>query len=354
VTGGERKSQICEVELELKSGQPAALFGLARELSRAAPLYLAFESKAARGQELVAGGPPSAHKSRRIDLPEDASVAVAFRLVATSALAQIAANAATLRETPGPEAVHQFRVGARRLRSALTTFKPVLEGEGLETVKTDLKWLSATCDEARNLDVFAEETLKPAEAGEAPPPGVAALRAGVDAARRAAWRHAAEACASERFRALMIDTAAWVETGDWRTADGAAGPIAPFARRALKRHLKKLEKRGRDIRGGDDTARHHLRIEAKKLRYAAEAFAGLFGDKPVRRYLRHLKEMQEVLGALNDLVTSQPLLAGLALPSDAAFAAGELVGLKVARKPQLIAQGKKALDRLQAAEPFWG
>ena len=58
----------------------------------------------------------------------------------------------------------------------------------------------------------------------------------------------------------------------------------------------------------------------------------------MRRYLRHLKELQEVLGALNDLVTAEPLIAALALPSEAAFAAGELVGLKAAARPQLVAK----------------
>src|SRR5579859_4665611 len=353
VSGGDQKSPICEVELELKSGAPAALFALARELSAAAPLYLAFDSKAARGQALVAGEPPPARRGGEVELDGDASAGAAFQAVARNALAQIAANAAALRETPSAEAVHQLRVGVRRLRSALTTFKPILDGEGLETLKTDLKWLSRSSERARNLDVFADETLQPAEASDVQPAGLPTLRDAIDLARRAAWIHAAEASASERFRALMIDAAAWVETGDWRAQHDAGGPVRPFARRALKRHLKKLEGRGRAARGGGDTARHHLRIESKKLRYAAEALGDLFGEKRARRYLRHLKELQEALGALNDLVTAPPLIVALALPSDAAFAAGELVGLKAARKPQLIAQAEKALDRLEAAEPFW-
>src|ERR1700741_3646089 len=48
--GGKRTSPISEVELELKSGEPKALYGLARELSHAAPIYLSFASKAQRGQ----------------------------------------------------------------------------------------------------------------------------------------------------------------------------------------------------------------------------------------------------------------------------------------------------------------
>jgi triphosphatase len=354
VTGGDRQSPICEVELELKSGPPAALFALARELSAAAPLYLAFDSKAARGQALVAGEGPAFRKGGKVALAEDASVGEAFQAVARQALAQIAANAAALRAQPGPEAVHQLRVGARRLRSALTTFKPLLEGEGLETLKADLKWLGHACDAARNLDVFAEETLKAAEGATTPAAGLHPLRKAVEAARRIAWGQAGEAAASRRFRALMIDAAAWVETGDWQEGHGAGEAIKPFARHALKRHLKTLGKRGRDARGGDDTARHHLRIEAKKLRYAAEALASLYGEKRTARYLRHLKDLQEALGALNDLVTAEPLIASLKLSPEAAFAAGELVGLKAGAKPQRLAAAEKALDRLEAAEPFWG
>ncbi|THD62155.1 CYTH and CHAD domain-containing protein [Phenylobacterium sp.] len=353
VSGGEQKSPICEVELELKSGDPAALFALARELSAAAPLYLAFDSKAARGQALVAGEPAAARKTGQVTLSDGATVGAAFQAVARAALAQIAANAAVLRTAPAAEAVHQLRVGVRRVRSALSTFKPILDDDGLETLRADLKWLARSCDRARNLDVFADETLRPAEDGDAPPAGLPALRDCIDLARRAAWDQAAEACAAERFRALMIDATAWVETGDWRASPETQAPIRPFARRALKRHLRKLQKLGRTARGGDDVARHHLRIEAKKLRYAAEALIDLFGEKRAHRYLRHLKALQEALGTLNDLVTAEPLIAALALPSDAAFAAGELVGRKAARKPDLIVQAARAAHRLEAADPFW-
>jgi triphosphatase len=354
VTGGERRSEICEVELELKSGPASALFALARELSAAAPLYLAFDSKAAQGQALVAGAEPASRKGGHVALARDATTAQAFQAIARKALAQIAGNAAALRLQPGPEAVHQLRVGARRLRSALATFKPLVADEGLEALKTELRWLSHACDAARNLDVFADETLHPAEVGAAPPPGLPPLRKAIDAARRAAWAQASEAASGERFRALMIDTVAWVETGGWLDGDGADEPIKPFAKAALKRHLKALAKRGKAARRGDDEARHHLRIAAKKLRYAADGLSGLYGKTRAGRYLRHLKDLQEVLGALNDLATAEPLIAGLTLSPQAAFAAGELVGLKAAGKPALLARAEKALGRLEAAQPFWG
>lgn len=55
VTAGGRTSPICELELELKSGPRKALFALARELYRSAPLRLSFESKSSRGRALLKG-----------------------------------------------------------------------------------------------------------------------------------------------------------------------------------------------------------------------------------------------------------------------------------------------------------
>jgi triphosphatase len=355
VSGGDQKSPICEVELELKSGPPAALFALARELSSAVPLYLTFDSKSARGQALVAGDPQPVRKSQKVVLDGKAATAgEAFQAVARQALAQVAGNAMTLRVRPGPEAVHQLRVGVRRLRSALTTFRPLLDGEALEPLKTELRWLSHACDAARNLDVFADETLRAAESWQPAPPGLHALRKAVDGARRAAWAQAGEAAMSARFRALMIDAAARVETGGWLDRPAARKAVGPFADHALKRHLKKLARRGRAAHGGDDEARHHLRIEAKKLRYAVEGLASLYGDKRVARYLARLKALQDLLGELNDLAAAEPLMARLTLSPDAAFAAGELVGLKAAAKPRLLVRAGKALGQLEAAKPFWG
>jgi CHAD domain-containing protein len=152
----------------------------------------------------------------------------------------------------------------------------------------------------------------------------------------------------------MIDVAAWVETGDWLAGEAAAAPLQPFARHALKRLQKRVARRGEQARGGDDVARHHLRIEAKKLRYATEALASLYAEGRTRRYLACVRDLQEALGALNDLASAGPLMARLDLTPEAAFAAGELAGLKAAGRPQLLARARKTLKRLEAANPAWG
>jgi inorganic triphosphatase YgiF len=353
VSGGRRVSAISEVELELKAGEPSALFELARELSKHAPLYLSFDTKSARGQALVAGQTVEARRKEKVKLARSAIAGEAFQAGARNALAQIAANAAVLRETPTPEAVHQLRVAARRLRSALSTFRRVVEDPGYEAVKGELRWLAKAFDQARNLDVFAQEVLEPAIRMASPPAGLPALVQALADAREAARRDACETAASERFRALMIDVTGWVETGAWLSGEAAREAARPFAARTLNHRHAKLLKRGRKLQARDDEARHATRIEAKKLRYAAEGFGGLWPEKKADRFVERVKQLQDELGALNDIATAQPLLAGLNLTPEAAYAAGELEGLRLAKKPKRIAAAARALDRLADARPYW-
>jgi inorganic triphosphatase YgiF len=352
VRGGRRVSPISEVELELKSGPPQALFALARELSHAAPIYLSFASKSQRGQALVAGAPPHAHRRARVALAPHATTADVFQAVARSALMSIAANAEVLRQQPDPEAVHQLRIAARTLRSGLSTFKTVVADPAFEQIEGELRWIAKACDDARNLDVFAEETLAPA-AKLGPPPGLEALSAAIDAARERARAEVVQAVSSARFRDLLILVTGWVDTGEWLAGGAATEPARPFAARRLTARRRKLLRDGGRLAEVDDERRHQVRIDAKKLRYAADGLQELFGRKAARRFVEQLKKLQDELGALNDIVTAERLLSGLGLTSEAAFAAGELVGRKSLEKDRRIARAAKALKRLSAVEPFW-
>ncbi|MBU2135849.1 MAG: inorganic triphosphatase, partial [Alphaproteobacteria bacterium] len=183
ILAGGRRATLCEVELELKSGQPAALFSLARRLFEAAPLYLSFETKADQGFALVEGD-ENARRHAQASLSLEMSAAAAFQAIARAALAQIGANGLILRRGgDSPEAVHQLRVAVRRLRSAMSTFKALVAGPELDVLKGELKWLSGACDEARNLDVFLEETYRPAAHGNAAIHGLADLGQALEAAR---------------------------------------------------------------------------------------------------------------------------------------------------------------------------
>jgi CHAD domain-containing protein len=248
-------------------------------------------------------------------------------------------------------------VATRRLRSALSTFKSFLDDREFGPVKAELRWLAHACNDARDLDVFADRIAETARTLDPPPAGLPALSKAVEASRAKAAAEVAEAVASERFRALLIDVTAWIETGAW--LDDPAGrdrreqPARAFAARALTKRRQRLLKRGDDLKHADDAHRHQVRIQAKKLRYTAEAFASLYPDKAVARFLKALKALQEELGALNDMATAEPLAERLDLPPDAAFAAGELAGVQASDKPRRIQAAARELRKLAKAEPFW-
>ena len=354
VAAGGQTRPIAEVELELKSGDPAALFDLARQLSRTAPLYLSFESKSARGQALRDGREGKARKSDKAALQPGLTSAEAFQAVARDALGQIAANALLLRTAGGASALHQLRVALRRLRSAISTFKPIVADDRVEPIKVELKWLTGACDEARDLDVFANDNARlEARAGKGD-----ALGPAMAAARSAAHAKAGGAVASKRFRDLVLDATAWVETGPWLIAEGKAEarrarPARPFAEKALDRRWTRVAQAGRALARLDDGERHKLRIAAKKLRYAQEGFGPLFAPKAVARFIARLKDLQDQLGALNDAVVAGRLVERLHPEGDELVAAQRLLAARAHGRAKRIKAAVRAMDRLAETPRPW-
>jgi CHAD domain-containing protein len=66
----------------------------------------------------------------------------------------------------------------------------------------------------------------------------------------------------------------------------------------------------------DSRSRHKLRIQAKKVRYASEFFAGLFpGKKALKRrekFLSGLESVQDCLGDLNDIAVHEDRMTVIA------------------------------------------
>ena len=348
LSAGDKREPIYELELELKAGAPAALFSLARRLTRDLAIVPVFESKAERGWRLTDGESRSPRRAVATPLSPDASTATAFRRIAMACLAQVSANAELLRIVRRPEAVHQMRVGLRRLRAAIGVFKPLLAER--ERIETELKWLAHEADAARDLDVFIRDVFHPT-ALAAPSPELAPLGRHLLAARGQAYDRVLKAVASSRYALLMLETTAWIET-----AVLPDDPVAPFAAEALTRLHRQVEHRARDLVDLDPEARHHLRIRAKRLRYAAEFFCDLFPARRRRtRYLKALERLQDTLGELNDLAVARHRIPGEAALDDpaTAFAAGRVIGRRERDEAALLAATLKACGRFHDARAFW-
>jgi inorganic triphosphatase YgiF len=341
---GDRSEPICEIELELKLGDPAALFGLARKIDAIAPVRLGVLTKSQRGYRLTAAEPAS-FKAEPIALDAGVTTADAFKRIVQSCIRQYRLNEALLLASRNSNALHQARVAIRRMRSAFTIFKPMLGDDGAG-LRDELKWLASTLGEARDLDVLLGRV----------PPGPIQDR--IKDARESAYDQVAEILVSPRARAIILNVAHWVTQSRWiGDADSAADggqSVRVFAATALARFRRRIKRGGKALASVDDETRHELRKDAKKLRYASEFFASLFLRERERRrhkrFIAALEELQDCLGALNDFATAPDLLGKLGLTGDAE--AATLVGSGPTRK-KLLARAQKAHDDLFDTKKFW-
>lgn len=362
ISSGVRTEPIQELELELKDGDPQALFDLADMLSKRAKLRLLFQSKAERGYDLADGSHWQPQHAMPVAIAPETPAGEAFRDLAHNCLAQVANNARLLRRYRSLEALHQLRVGLRRFRAALTTFRSFAQDDEYESIKEETKWLANELDAARDLDVFIRESFRRVTPQVAERDAFAELGEHLLNSQSKAYDRAVAAVASQRFAKLMLTTLRWTAIGSWAKSDDPVinslreRRIDQFAKKQLGRMDRKLRRRGRDLAQLDTQARHRLRIKAKKLRYASEFFSGTFGRKErQKRFLKALAKLQDRLGRLHDAAVSPRLM--LCLVRGKSAKAGFAAGLIVAnRRSSAKMDERAALKRFEAfdgTKPFW-
>jgi len=373
VVAGWRSSPICEVELELKRGDATDLFKVAHAFAEQVPVQLSVVSKSERGYSLITDSKPSAVGAAPIAVSPNANFQAAFQTIARACLHQIVANQ-DLTRSGNSEGLHQTRVGLRRLRACISLFGAMLLDPASLTIKGELRWIAGELGPARELDVLIKGAAKPATVAGSQRPGVATLTRDLRRKRSEAFACVRLAMESRRFRLLVLDLAAWIEAGDWtRIDDDPAGanrglPVVLAAAAQMNRRRNKIVKRGKKLDHLDPTSLHRIRIQAKKLRYAAEFFSATFpGKKATRRhktFIKSLQWLQETLGDLNDISVHEGIAERLAdvhstgnkqkrRGSNKAFAAGRLSGHEEARIVSVLKDAKRAYEKFAKAKPFW-
>ncbi|WP_230532670.1 CYTH and CHAD domain-containing protein [Microvirga roseola] len=346
----EQAVAFSEIELELREGAPAALFALARHLSEAAPLRLSTVAKSERGYRLLENGAVRPFRAEKVELDRNATCAEAFQVIARSCLSQMVRNEDLVRQTQESAALHQMRVGLRRLRAAMSLFKnQLLTDPESAAIKDNLRWAGQALGTARDLDVFLERLRSMDDAGH---DGTQVEE--VEQRRAQAYRELLETLESRRFMDVVLQAAAWIEAGAWAVSDDPGleeareRPARDFAAGELSRRFKRICKLGRNLRELSDEERHELRIRIKKLRYGAEFFASLFpsgkAQKRRKKLSGVLEDLQEMLGELNDLAVGGSLAPSLPGPSPEHTER---------RREKLLDKSEAALGKLARTEPFW-
>jgi len=344
ICAGETTSQVSEVELELKSGPPDGLFDAALSLLELVPLRVDSRSKAAIGFRLAGAVKAAPAKAVWPRLDPDQAAGTAWTALLEAALAQLTDNLPGFLEQPEEiEYLHQVRVALRRLISLARLL-----------TKSDPPWLAplrehmAVLNPARDWDVFLRETLPRLEL-----PQDEAFLARTEAMAAAARQAAQADLASPAFTRVVLQLGRALLTPPATRLSASA-----WAAEVLEQRWQNVSRRGKALPGGEvdvnnAAALHRLRIAVKKLRYASDALANLYGKRG-KKPLAALAALQESLGALNDLAVAGRLMHALARTyPETAFRAGHVVGLLSAEVKQHIGSKRQITRELAAIKPFW-
>jgi CHAD domain-containing protein len=238
-------------------------------------------------------------------------------------LARLEAADVLLR-TEQPDAVHQIRVAARRLRSTLAASRAVLDREATGPLREELAWLGAELAEVRDDEVALAHLyeLVAAEPDELVlGPVVARLQQSRLREERAGLDRAVEIVSEPRYLQLLDALHDLVTAPPF--TEQATGPLEPVLRDAVRRSVRRLRRHVRSARRREPEKDrpeelHAVRKAAKRVRYATEiAIPELGGAADVARAA---KRIQQVLGELQDTVVTRELCRRFGV---AAFAQGE-------------------------------
>jgi CHAD domain-containing protein len=254
-----------------------------------------------------------------------------------------------------PEGIHDARVAARRLRSDLRTFGPLLDPAWSKPLRAELGWVGGLLGRVRDPEVLTARLGVRIEA--IADPGIAAgkkLLDDLELQRVGARRRLLEALRSARFDRLvhrLVEGA-----GDPRSVDGGTEDAAETARTLMPRPWRRLARAaGRLGPESADADLHRLRIEVKRVRYAAEVFTPTFGAR-ARRFAAAAGKLQDLLGEHHDAAVSLAWLTANGIGADdasVAFAAGRLAEHESMERDRHRVAWPKGWARLEQRERFW-
>ncbi|HZB18361.1 MAG TPA: CYTH and CHAD domain-containing protein [Blastococcus sp.] len=237
-----------------------------------------------------------------------------------------------------PDAVHKMRVASRRLRSALTTFEPLVQSEVAGSLGGELKWLAGELGAARDAEVMRDRVRAAVGArGGAGTVDQAATAADAELGRvyRAAHDRVLAELGGERYHALLTALDDLVTSPPLTERAGAeAGTSLPrLVARSYKR-VRRIVAQAEETSDGAEREEllHDARKAAKRSRYAAESVSGVFGADAVA-FAEAMEAVQEALGEHQDSVLTRERLRDLARQTsstDAAFLYGRLYALEEA------------------------
>nr|WP_328807184.1 CHAD domain-containing protein [Paraburkholderia elongata] len=232
------------------------------------------------------------------------STADGFVCMATSISADAARRAHALHLKADPEVLHKLRVALRRLRSLWWAYEPLLDRKDSKLQRGEFKSLSDAAGKTRDWDILRGLLATDRSMQHT----FAALLESVDEHRADALSFSRRTIGNAGVEQILQRAV----TGARQQLDSrATSPtLAWFAEdrvESAENALRKRVKRAVSDKHSGYVALHEVRIAGKKLRYLLEFFSPVL-DGSHQATIERLTSVQDELGKLNDLVTSETLL----------------------------------------------
>lgn len=299
-----------ELEVESTGADASLLEAVGDQLVAAGAVPGNFMPKAVRALGSPATAPPDPEPPKPVG-PKDSAGEVVTAFLRTHVRALMAQDPRVRQNAP--DAVHQMRVAARRLRSGLKTFRPLLHTEWAGELRDELRWLASSLGEVRDTEVLLERFID--QLARLPDPELREQAGRLVRTRlQATLDHGATdiraALTSTRYVRLLDALVAGAQTPPLTPDAGrrAADVLPPLALKAWRKLARALDAVDADT---PDADLHEARILAKQARYAAEACALAFG-KPAKRLATEITRLQDVLGEHQDATVAEETVRRLA------------------------------------------
>lgn len=332
------RSTFREVEVEFKTGDRQLLDRVEAALVAAGATAGGFTPKHVRALGAAAAGP--ADLPPVDDLPAEPTAADVVTRAVRDDITRILTHEALVRlHAPVGDddtAVHQMRVGCRRLRSDLRTFRALVDADWAGALREELKWIAGVLGGARDAEVLRERLRRTAATdplAPLPEAAVGRIDAALAARHEAALAEVDAAMRSDRYVALveMLVQAA----REPRLTRAAAPPATQVLPRLVARPWRRLAYGGSGVDGAADLTLdapderwHAVRINGKKARYAVDAVAPVVGGGAAK-LAKALSKVQNLLGEHQDAAvaadTWQQIAADHPDDHELAVTAGRLV-----------------------------
>jgi CHAD domain-containing protein len=257
------------------------------------------------------------------------------RLIALSYLDQAAAARARLKDETDKEALHDFRVALRRLRSCLRAYRDVLKDSVPKKLAKRLKRLAGATGPGRDAEVQLEWLRgRGSKLGSQQRQGLAWMLARLNGRMRDAYgdlqaeieRDFPDVDGDLRRHLSVYKTTVFLDP------EAPSPTLGAVTAEILRDQVAELEANLAKVRHADDVDEaHRSRISAKRIRYLLEPFAEELPENGAA-VVKRFKALQDLLGDLHDAHVLEKELSD-AVEEAAAERARRLLELSLTESP---------------------